>query len=86
MTTADIKTPRPYPGIRQAKIPVAKTETLTTKPSADIASIRKGDSAKGFRTASQAYRFTAGTTSQEIGALPENDSSAYCRGQKETQS
>lgn len=82
MTTADIKTPRPYPGIRKAKISVAKTETLTTKPSADIASIRKGIPPKDFVLLARHIGLPQAELARKLGLSPRTMAVRIAGGQK----
>jgi putative toxin-antitoxin system antitoxin component (TIGR02293 family) len=71
MTTADIVTPRPYPGIRQAKIPaVAQAESHAGMSYADIASIRKGIPPKDFVLMARQIGLSQSELARKLGLSP----------------
>lgn len=83
MTTADIETPRPYPGIRPAKIPAAaKPESRAAKPSTDIASIRKGIPPKDFVLLARHIGLSQAELARKLGLSPRTMAARIVGGQK----
>jgi putative toxin-antitoxin system antitoxin component (TIGR02293 family) len=83
MTTADIETPRPYPGIRPAKIPAAaKPESWAAKPSTDIASIRKGIPPKDFVLLARHIGLSQAELARKLGLSPRTMAARIAGGQK----
>ena len=83
MTTADIETPRPYPGIKLAKLPAtAKTESDTGKPDADIASIRKGIPPKDFVLMARQIGLSQAELARRLGLSPRTMAARIAGGRK----
>ena len=83
MTTADIETPRPYPGIRSAKLPAAaKSESRVARPSADIASIRKGIPPKDFVLLARHIGLSQAELARKLGLSPRTMAARIAGGKK----
>jgi putative toxin-antitoxin system antitoxin component (TIGR02293 family) len=83
MTTADIETPRPYPGIKQAKLAAAaKAEGDAGKPSADIASIRKGIPPKDFVLMARQIGLPQSELARKLGLSPRTMAARIAGGRK----
>src|SRR5260221_1381197 len=83
MTTADIETPRPYPGIRPAKIPAAaKPKGRAETPSTDIASIRKAIPPKDFVLLARHIGLSQAELARKLGLSPRTMAARIAGGQK----
>jgi putative toxin-antitoxin system antitoxin component (TIGR02293 family) len=83
MTTADIETPRPYPGIKQAKLAAtAKAEGDAGRPSADIASIRKGIPPKDFVLMARQIGLPQSELARKLGLSPRTMAARIAGGRK----
>jgi putative toxin-antitoxin system antitoxin component (TIGR02293 family) len=83
MTTADIVTPRPYPGIRQAKIPaVGKAESRAGLSYADITAIRKGIPPKDFVLMARQIGLSQSELARKLGLSPRTMAARIAGGRK----
>ena len=83
MTTADIETPRPYPGIKHAKLPATvKTESDAGKPAEDIASIRKGIPPKDFVLMARQIGLSQAELARRLGLSPRTMAARIAGGRK----
>jgi len=83
MTTADIETPRPYPGIKQARLPATvKAEGDAGKPAADIASIRKGIPPKDFVLMARQIGLSQAELARRLGLSPRTMAARIAGGRK----